>query len=379
MRSKTIIVLVSCLLGSVVIVVALAALYAFQSTGAANDSFSRVLATDLVTDTKVVDIKYDSYYIAGATPDDAYLGNGIAPLHLLKVNMARYDTQHIKLAIDSLQKYKLGHLQVKVEYPDFYIADGAMPAIFKGTVGEWRAKRNAHSGTYFTHSVPITPNSFAIRTLNTHTHEFALAKQSAVTPDVKFNHALLEKQVDGLFCTDGTLHYNRELKQLVYLYFYRNQFICMDTSLNLLYRGHTIDTTSHVKIKPGKISSANALTMAAPPLLVNKRSCVYGNRLFVHSGMIGKNEDSKVFNKSSVIDVYDLTDGEYVLSFYLDNYDRHKMKNLTVVGNKLIALYDHYMIVYTLSSKYFQRSTDSLVGEKHQQVQGQTIGELDIE
>jgi hypothetical protein len=50
-------------------------------------------------------------------------------------------------------------------------------------------------------------------------------------PKVSLNHELLEKQVDGVFDTDGQLLRDDITGELVYIYFYRNEFMVMDSNL----------------------------------------------------------------------------------------------------------------------------------------------------
>jgi hypothetical protein len=56
---------------------------------------------------------------------------------------------------------------------------------------------------------------------------------------------------------------------------------------------------------------------------------------------------------ASVIDVYNLNDGEYKFSFYLHDFDKKKMKNFRVFDDKLVLLYDHFIVTYDLTQKYF--------------------------
>src|SRR5690606_29648613 len=98
---------------------------------------------------------------------------------------------------------------------------------------------------------------------------------------------ILEKQIDGSFCVDGDLLYNPNTNSLVYVYRYRNQFMHLDTTLNTLFKGYTIDTISKVKIKVSEAKTANGIKfiLSSPPLIVNKKSYASGNYLFIHSNI----------------------------------------------------------------------------------------------
>jgi hypothetical protein len=316
-----------------------------------HSAFTRLFPPHPVLFDRAIDVQYNSYYIAGATPMHFYLASFTAPLHLLSLNTVSADTQHVRITMkDDLQRFR--SIRVKVDSPFFYITDGVRPALLKGHVGPWHASRYMYDSAYFTEAVPLGPASFVIRSVSRIKGNF-LSKQTNTYPHLRPDTTLLVKQVDGLFCTDGMMHFNRDLNMLVYLYHYRNQFICMDTSLNLRYRGNTIDTVSRAQIKVASIRSDHSVTLAAPPLMVNKKSATSGNYLFVNSALQAKNETAESFNNASVIDVYDLRDGLYRFSFYLFDFNKEKPREFRVAGDRLVALYNHYAVVYRLEEKYF--------------------------
>ncbi|WP_148044228.1 hypothetical protein [Sinomicrobium pectinilyticum] len=321
-----------------------------------HNSFHRSFPPHPIIRAGGIDLKYNSYYIAGTDSNRVYLSNLTAPLHLLSVNLPDLDTTHIRLSIEDPENTKFRrNTKVEVLPPYFYITDGVTPRLLRGKIGEWHARRFMYDSAFFSVAIPIGPKSFALRSTSSKTREHVLGKETNKSPHVKLVPGLLEKQVDGIFCTDGMLHYNRELSQLIYLYHYRNQYIVTDTSLNLLYRRNTIDTNSRAKIKTATITSENSKTMATPPLMVNKRSATYGDRLLVHSDLMAKNESKKAFSKASVIDVYHLKRGKYEMSFYIYPYNELKLTNFEITNKNLIALHGQYLVVYNTHFDMFNR------------------------
>jgi hypothetical protein len=300
------------------------------------------------------DIGFNSYYIAGVSENSLYLGNYTAPLHLLVFNSTLTDSQHVKISIPNIERETFWSVRVKIDSPYFYVADGARPRIYSGGINTWHGNRTPYDSAYFVDFVPINSRSFAIRSLSSESNEYVLGKESIRSPHVQLKPGLLEKQIDGQFCVDGMMHYDKKTSRLVYIYFYRNQFVVMDSSLNLKFRGRTIDTTRVAKIKIATISANHSKTMAAPPLLVNKLSCIYDKWLFINSDLMAKNESHKVFDKVSVIDVYNLATKQYAFSFYLSHYTHRKVKDFRVWNNKLFALFDHFVVVFDLLPKYFE-------------------------
>ena len=51
---------------------------------------------------------------------------------------------------------------------------------------------------------------------------------------VSLKHGILEKQIDGVFDVDGILTYSTEPNLLSYVYYYRNEYIIMDSDLTVL-------------------------------------------------------------------------------------------------------------------------------------------------
>lgn len=317
-------------------------------------SFLRLFPSHPVLEEKSYDIKYNSYYLAGGTKHHIYLGNTSSPLHLLVLNTVSGDSQHVKLDIEGIMEQKFWSLRVAVDSPFYYAYDGAVPRIYKGNVGDWHAERFAYDQEYFLDLKPIGASSFFIKSLNGQTSESMLGKISLDSPYYNFDRSLLKKQVDGFFCTDGTMLYNQHLNKLIYVYRYRNEYILMDTTLKNSTSAHTIDTITTAKIKIATLAGGNTRKMAAPPLTVNKRGATYKNWLFVQSDLLAKNEHPRAHDKVSVIDVYSLPDGNYNFSFYIYDYaDKESLRQFKVYENTMVALFATHVQLYKLREKYF--------------------------
>lgn len=303
---------------------------------------------------QVLRLPYNSYYLAGTAGDTVYLGNSVGPLHVMKVHHSLTDTQHVEIDL-RYPLEKLKRLTLTIDSPYYYLLDGIAPGLFRGTIGQWQVTKFMYDSAYFTEAVPTGPSSFAVRSVMAN-REYALGRETVGTPHVRFDTTLLQKQIDGLFCTDGMLHYRPEQHELLYLYHYRNEYIRFDTTLKLIQRGRTIDTITHAQIKVGSYAQGSTITMAAPPLMVNYESSVSGSYLFVRSALRASNETEEMFRDAFVIDVYDLTletRDRYRFSFYLHPHATEKLKMFRVYGRTLYALYEHYLVSYTFNDRYF--------------------------
>jgi hypothetical protein len=326
-----------------------------REPGSDQNGFRRHIRELVLGTPKVLDIQYNSYYVAGVSADQIYLGNITAPLLLLAVDTGLTNANERTIGVKEDARLRATQLRIDSSY--FHMIDLMSYEFYRGSLVDLKAKRYMYDSVFFAEAVPVSSSSVAIRTLANDGKEYSLARETKYAPHLTYVPGLLEKQVDGLFCTDGMLHYDRATRQLVYLYYYRNQFICTDTSLNLIYRANTIDTTSRAKIEVVEIASEKSLTLGSPPLIVNKKSCVSGGWLFVNSNLMANNEDEERFNDASVIDVYSLHDGSYRISFYLPNFENQKIKGFMVHDNRLIAVYSHYLLSYRMNMEFLTETS----------------------
>ena len=311
--------------------------------------FERLFLDQSIEFTGILSLESSAHYIAGFSTKGIYVGNKKDPAHLLFSNWKLKDTHSISIQIP--EKYKLMATRVTIDSPSIFLSDMSSHTLFHGSLEDFRIKPFMKEPVFLASgAVPVSPSAFAIRTWKDSLQELVLARRTIYPPYLEKKPDLLEKQVDGIFCTDGMLHHNKELHQLLYIYHYRNQFICMDTSLNLLYRGLMLDTISYAGVQLSEVQSDQTITTSTPPKMTKGGSCTYGPWLFVHSKLRASNEDQDTFQGASAIDVYDLTrTGKYVFSFYLPKYKGYKARTFKVFQNRLVALYDRYLVTYELT------------------------------
>ncbi len=311
------------------------------------NGFIRLFPPHKIAFTQSLILKYSGYYIAGATQNHIYLGNHIASSQLITTNYSFTDTQHVQLLLpDDTSKFAWKALRVVVDSPHLYMMEGITPTILHSIYPFTKTSRNKLSNIRFDQPIPISPSSFAFRTYDTTLKQDILVKENTSPLKVTMRTNILEKQIDGRFCTDGTLLYDKDASRLIYIYYYRNQFICLDTNLNIIYRAKTIDTTNRAQLKVVNVKSTHSLTLSAPPLVVNRKSCLSSDWLFVNSVLLANNEIKDSFDQHSVIDVYSIKNGQYQFSFYLPNVENKRLKSFGVFKKNLIALYDHYGYIY---------------------------------
>lgn len=320
-----------------------------------NNAFIRRYPHHPITTIKGTYLGYNSYYIAGFEKGNILLGNTSAPLHLLRIDTLLHSTEKIRIQILDNKNYPFKSVQVIINSPNFYLADGTVPIIYKGTTSDWVAKTLTDAPPNFS-ILEVTQNDdFIIRSNTAVSGEHILGRINS-TDNFKFEtgDTILEKKVDGVFDTDGMLTYNKYLNKVIYTYYYRNNFIITDNKLDNRYVGKTIDTVSQVPLVFSYLSSKSEKKLAKQPFVINKYSTSENKYLFIKSDRLGKYESEEISKQASIIDVYDLEKQTYEFSFYLYHYKNEEVMSFKIYNNLLIGLTKNYLIKTELKSNRFK-------------------------
>lgn len=346
MNRQTLVVIALLFLGSVVVMYALSH-FALRPQARTN-GFSRIFDIgNVITAEDTIDLGFDSYYLAGNTDHTLYLGNLVAPRHVVSFGIPQLDSQHFELKIQEPQPLRISSIQVAIDSPAVFLCEGTAPVIYAGELADSRLSPVDLHGFYFLDVVPSGDFSFVLRILNER-RENALAALKLNPFTVKVARIDLEKQIDGFFCTSGKLHYDRKTGDMIYVYTYRNSYIRIDPSLSAKYTGKTIDTTSRADIGVATITSSETRTLSRPSRVVNRLSALHGKFLLINSGLIADNEEIDDFRDSSVIDVYDVRTMRYTGSFYVPNLYGERLRNFVVVNNRFVGLYERNLVVFRM-------------------------------
>ncbi len=276
--------------------------------------------------------KYPKIYVAGQSPADV--------VNVINVVEGHQPGSRIRIA-DSAD-FKRG----VVAFQNLFRFDDPGKVIMRTSLTSGGQKEFIDSIPHLD-IVPISANSFVTRTFNSEGTEALLAKRD--TAGARRYPGILEKQIDGLFCTDGILLYNPDRSLVFYIYYYRNEFICLDTNMNIRYQGNTIDTVTKAKIKVAHARSQGATFLASPHRTVNKHAVSSGEWLIVHSMVEADNDNTNEFKTHAVLDVYKVVDGTYSFSVYLPRPTEAKLKDLAMDHNMLIALFGRHLVIYDIS------------------------------
>lgn len=297
-----------------------------------------------------IDLSFNSYYLAGYSGNRIYLGNYTTPSQIMSLDINLKDQRMHKILFEPGRiPFKIIRSYVRGNY--FYLLDGSVPKIFRGNLNSWKINTELLGSPYFSKAIPIDSNTVVVRTNKNHKFENVLGiLNSGQVPKFQYLEKLLQAQNDGIFDTDGTLLYSEDSQKIVYLYFYRNEFLVADKNGLLEYRGNTIDTIKRAKIKVASLKNGTEYAISSPFFVVNSTGSVFRNLLFVHSTVKGKLENEKFWEKSFVIDVYDLSKKNYLFSFPIYHIKEGKLNSFVINKTRIYALIGNELAMYEIKN-----------------------------
>jgi hypothetical protein len=308
------------------------------------NGFIRKIIPGLLKQERTASLPFNSYYIAGMTTDKIYLANSMRTSSLVIIDntLSRFDFRELSIPQGARIAWRAAN--VYIDAPSIYLYEGVSPLVFTGNLSNLDLKDSfnfKHSG--FNSLLPVSKSSFILNKFDNLSNVRKLIKNTD-TFSLPAN-----KKSEAFFSTDGCMIYSKAMNRLIYLYFYRNQYLCLDTSLTLIRAANTIDTNSFAKIVTDTIHTENKITFAAPPLLVNHCCCSEDKYLFIHSVLRADNEMPGVLKKQDVFDIYDLSTMTYLSSFYIPTFRNNKISFFKIKGNSLVAIYENYIVTYKIA------------------------------
>lgn len=316
-----------------------------------NNFTRRFMSHPLEDEDAKIDLGFNSYYFAGFDDDHIYLGNTTAPLVLTTLDAALKTKTELKINPENTD-YSFRNVQVKVKAPYYYLYDGDVPVIYRGKLPDRNARIISYNEAFFSQLAVIDSVNFGIRTMLSSDEMYTLGSLHLMDPKrVHLSPDILQKQTDGLFDSDGKLVEDPKSGNLIYTYFYRNQFLVMDSRLRLLRRLKTIDTITHAQVRAVVLSDGRR-KMGAPPLQVNKNMTAIGGVLFNQSNLRGKFEEKAAWKQASVIDCYRTDQQQYIGSFYVSNRGKNKVAHLLATDRYLYIISGNELVRYRFAQSF---------------------------
>lgn len=318
-------------------------------------SFIRVFPPHAAGIANLIDLPASDLYIAGITPTQVYLGSYsnldeiVTISYVADSSKQTGDLQRVPFFRNSGQSISVGTRSV-VDSPRYYLLDAIWANVHIGEFGNSKLHSHQLSDRPFTRALPLSSASYIVMAFDSVARNNALMKVSTDQRFARQSVFILKKQLDGQFCTQGSLTYDSVSQSLFFTYRYRNQMIALDTNLRLRYQAKTIDPIDEVQLELDTLITDGIyrVTFKAPPVVVNNLTSVSSPYYYVQSAIQSEHEDPQLARKSSVVDVYEVKTGRYAYSFYLPNYDGISFSDFRVCHNQLVAIYGSKLFVYRL-------------------------------
>jgi hypothetical protein len=346
-KYKSTAILLACFLCSIFLVTLLQ-VYSVKMNENAN-SFVRLTPPHIIDTYKDLVLGKKGFYIIGINRNKVLLGNYFDPAKLFLTDSSLSEIKKYPLNIGSFELTESSNVHLSLDSPYFYLNNFTTGAILRGSISNPSDKLTVLDTANISTSIflPYCGNKFAVRTFIPRLNKNVLGRLTTNQSSIFLSPEVLEPQIDGVFSTDGMLRFDPSSSTFVYTYFYRNQFICLNDQLMILYRGHTLDTNVHAKIKVRKIDE-NKSTLSSPGFNVNRESCINKNWIFINSDMKADNDSEQVSRDYAAIDVYNLKDGKYHFSFYLLKKVGN-ISSMVMAGNTIYTIQETTLCANTLN------------------------------
>jgi hypothetical protein len=285
--------------------------------------------------------------ICGLSTNTIYL-KGESPKAILEIdkNMNIKDTILINLA---LPENKIAPCYVRIDSPLIYLHFNNLSLAYYGSIKNGKLNSTKLETPIFSKSSQISPFSLTIRSFDSSFKNQIFKKMSILTGKEVCKNSLIKSTGDAGVSSDGMLFFNNESSKLFFVEYFQNQFYCLDSNLNLTYKGNTIDTISSSDIKVSfelDKSGTHKLVPSNSRVIVNKMAFSNRNYLFVISGLKADNEKRQMFRENDVIDVYKISSGKYYASFYLPKLNGKPLKSAYFNNKTITVLYQGKLIEY---------------------------------
>ena len=321
------------------------------------NNFTRRFTHHPILEDKAFDLKVNSYYFVGSNGNDIYLGNLSSPFRVFRVDGQFEKMDTINLVPST--NHQFHNLRYTLQQQKLYAYDGSVPVIYASHIDSLQnpLREISKNDVYFDQLVAVSPTQFMLRVEEKTTKKTALATLSlGDTHQVSINSSLLTAQADGGFDADGKLLYDPELGDAYYLFYYRNQILQLNNTLQVTAQMKTIDTISKAQIATVALKDGSK-KMSAPPVLVNKEMTVHRGLIFNKSNLIGKHESKDTWQKNAVVDIYTTAPAGYWGSMYVQHRGRNRMSQMLVTDTHFFVLSGNEIVRY----RFAQTLTENFI------------------
>nr|WP_121273266.1 hypothetical protein [Pedobacter schmidteae] len=351
---KKLIIYIVCILAFCILIISI---LNFIYTNNSDNSFVRKFTNTQIEFKRELLLKNNQFIFAGKSSGQIILSDYKDPAHLFVVDSSLKKNRWISLNAPSSFNEKVRTTFLNTFSNVAFLSNqfGDLAIFNNSNINSYKTK-----GLKFDFLQPIAKDRVIVRAKKDKEYQRNRELTKLTISDSLIVNAkyLLPKQIDGYFCTDGWLSYNEENSKIFYMYYYRGEFLCLDTNLNLLYKKKTIDTVSKANIKLSfkYVKGSNGAlirntTQATPPNnLVNRYITTDKKSIYILSLLRANNESVSEFRKNHSIDVYSMKNGEYQYSFHVPKYKGKRFTDFQIINDMLIAIFGEYLVAYSIKN-----------------------------
>ncbi|PYF74565.1 hypothetical protein B0O44_10310 [Pedobacter nutrimenti] len=336
-----------------VISIVIILVFLFSDENNAKNGFERNIKALDFSVIKTIDLPSKSLLFSQNFGDSYYLQDYSNPVFLFSIdnNLSKLRSVNLKLPLLNIKNGgNIAFIDTSI-----YVTDGLNNVLDIYYLGTARNKHTRLTNKWLDQLNPLSPRTLVARevVIQNNAPKRRITKIEISKPHLSTIFELDEK-ADEYFSNDGLLKYDKSSSKLIYTHFYKGEFLCLDTNLQIIYRGKTIDTIRTAKMKLARTIKEEGqkvntkVTQANPPKIVNRNYTISKGFIFIMSGLKSDNEDYYGFRNNQIIDVYKLSTGKYIYSFYLPKYKGYKLRDIRITGVKILGLYDKVLVIYTL-------------------------------
>jgi hypothetical protein len=320
------------------------ALLAFLSknTYEKKNGFNRRLHTSLLKPIKEITFPVPVIRMIGSRDGKLYF-QGNSPYEVYITDLHGDSVTRLALSIPPDKKLRSG-IQMYLNGRHLYLSSRNMPGIIAYDLDSGSSHRHVFN-QYFSKDALLSKDQFILRTIDPEEEDPKFIKID-LKNNLRSEDHFSEKNGKGNFPTDGILYFDSTTHLACYTYFYQNGFICMDTNLNVKVKARTIDTITKREVQVAQVGKS--YTMKQPPQFVNYIGAVSAGKLYLQSKLKADNEFPLDFAENTIVDVYNLSGGNYITSFYIPSQKGKKPSQFHLIDKKLYVIYGKTVALYDL-------------------------------
>jgi hypothetical protein len=327
------------------------ALYSFTyQPNKENNSFLRNISYKEITPLDTAEGVVSYGYICGVTDYHIFIEDPNNPRRLVEADWALKNIHSYTFKLPNSEKV-LSRVTYQVDSPFVHIFAGNEPSIFSATWNDGLTVRESkYPYPLYMRAIALSSKDFVFKgfdTTGTQTVQtFAVWDNDTRTQRHQLNPFGHSKDLG--INDDGLMDYDSSTQKIIYVPFYKNGFLVLDTNLSAYTRTKTIDTAIYGRTSGGSYKENGQLmyTNNAPQFIVNSEECINQGKVFINSMLRADNETKSGFASYDAVDVYSILYKKYLYSFHVPKYHKQDLVSFRVYDNRIAVIYPNSIVTY---------------------------------